>query len=77
MTLAYRWALAHERAQNAWASKRAQRTQAWAVARAQAHELGLTGQDRSESLAAWQQIVFDVPADLGGQWEWTVAYGPR
>jgi len=73
----YRWALAHERAQNAWASARAQRKQAHAIACAYARDMALGGEDRQESLKAWAEIMFDTPADLSGHWEWTVAEGPK
>lgn len=69
----YRWALAHERAQNAWASASAQRKQAHAIATAFARELGLPPDERRKSVAAWAEIMFDVPADQSGSWEWTTA----
>ena len=77
VTRMYRWALAHERAQNAWASARAQRKQAHAIACAYAREMALAGEDRQKSLKAWAEVMFDAPADQSGHWEWTVAGEPN
>jgi hypothetical protein len=67
----YRWALAHERAQNAWARPRMQRRQAHAIAVAYARELGDSDAGRPGGLKAWQEIYCDAEPDLGGVWEWT------
>ena len=77
VTRMYRWALAYERAQHAWADPRAQRRQAHAVACAWARELSLSDVDRRERCQGWAEVAFDVPADLLGLWEWTVAEGPK
>jgi hypothetical protein len=73
VTRMYRWALAHERAEHAWASASAQRKQAHAIACAWAREIGLADVDARESRKAWAEIHLDEPADLGGTWEWVTA----
>lgn len=73
MTLMYRWALAHERAQNAWRRASMQRKHAHAVAVAYARELSLPPEERSKSRAAWAEIYFEQPADPKGVWDWTTA----
>lgn len=73
VTAAYRWALAHERAQNAWLRPSTQRAQAWAVARAQAREMRVGSQDQRTALQTYAQLYFGAEEDLGGPWEWTVA----
>jgi len=77
VTRMYRWALAHERAQNAWARPSVQRKQAHAIAVAYAREMSLPTPERRESLKAWQEIYFDAKPDLGVGWYWITAEGTK
>lgn len=76
VTRMYRWALAHAAAERAWASKRTLHRHAYAIACAEAREHGLTGEDASKSLRAWQEIYFEQPPVSEGLWFWDTADGP-
>jgi len=73
VTRMYRWALAHERAQNAWMRPRSQRRQAHAIACAEAREVERIARGDPKSRQAWAEIYLDQPVVLSGHWEWTTA----